>query len=951
MLKRSYLLFFYLMFSATTWSQFSIQGRLLDDSKHPLSGPTITLKQQDKAPISKVSDAKGRFSFSGLMPAEFSLTISGVGFDTYQNDFNFSSDLMVLDDIVLKRKATVLANVQVKVNNGVVIKEDTVSYSVDSFKTKPNAMAEDLLKKLPGVSVDKDGNVTAQGKQVTRVKVNGKDFFGGDVKTATREIPVELIDKVQVIDDYGDQASLTGIKDGDPEKVLNLQLKKDKTKGYFGNASLGAGTRVADDQYRYTASGTLHYFNGNQQWSLMGNTNNINTSLFNFSAPGSGKGAPPMPGGRSGGGLNAGTTNQMGQIMSSGDQGFVQAGSSSSGDGISDLQSVGINYSDQWSKKLSVYGSYIFTDKSTSSISNSVQQTLFQNYSNTNTQNSNQITSGANHRVFFNMEYKMDSLNYFKFSPQFSYRNSNTNTLSDFAIANAGAKSNDGTSRSLSGAKAPNLQGTLLYNHRFKKRGRYFSINLSGGNNSTDQTDDAENESVFYTGGTSMARNQHQYIDQQTDNSNYSARLSYNEPLSLKSNLEFNYQYSYQYTSNQKETYLYNAANTLKTYLDSLSNDFDNTYITQRFGINYRHATKKFNYTLGLVVQPGSIESNSFMGNGVKYRQTLFNVLPVAKISYVFSRSRSLDISYNARNTQPSATQLQVAPDYSNQQYIVVGNPNLKPEFSNTLSLRYNNFDFIKGEVLFTNLSFSLTNDKIVYNTINKGSGIQETRYLNDDGYYSINGFYFFSKPYKNRKYVLGLNGLVNFNRNISFVDSVRNLGKNLVINQGVKLDVTLKEWLEVGASVTYAYNSNVYSLSSQAATTTNSYILGSNAKLYLPGNFILGYDVEKTFNTGFSSTATANPFIINSSLEKQFFKKKNASIKLQALDMLNENTSVTRTVSGNSITDSRNNRLGRYYLLTLSYRISKFNGKQPQMMGPPKLPAGGEGGMRPPGF
>jgi len=207
MLKRSYLVFLCLIVASSAWAQFTIQGRLLDENKHPLPDLTITLKQQDKAAISKVSDAKGRFSFTGLVPAEFSLTISGIGFDNYQNDFNFSSDLMILDDIVLKRKATVLTNVQVKANNGVVIKEDTVSYSVDSFKTKPNAMAEDLLKKLPGVSVDKDGNVTAQGKQVTRVKVNGKDFFGGDVKSATREIPVELIDKVQVVDDYGDQAS------------------------------------------------------------------------------------------------------------------------------------------------------------------------------------------------------------------------------------------------------------------------------------------------------------------------------------------------------------------------------------------------------------------------------------------------------------------------------------------------------------------------------------------------------------------------------------------------------------------------------------------------------------------------------------------------------------------------------------------------------------------------
>jgi hypothetical protein len=254
----------------------------------------------------------------------------------------------------MAQDAKLLSEVTVQVA-AIVVKEDTIEYNASSFKVKEGAVVEDLLKKLPGIQVDKDGNVTAQGKAVTRVKVNGKDFFGGDVKTATKELPANIVDKIQIIDDYGDQATVSGIKDGDPDKVMNIQIKKDKNKGFFGRATAGYGT-----QDRYQASFNGNYFNNNRQISVIGNSNNTNTSLFNFGGGGN-RGATSMM--RQGMGVisdmgGMGGMNNM--TRGGGDPSLFSGGNNS---GISSTNSVGFNYRDQWSKRISVYGSYSYNHK------------------------------------------------------------------------------------------------------------------------------------------------------------------------------------------------------------------------------------------------------------------------------------------------------------------------------------------------------------------------------------------------------------------------------------------------------------------------------------------------------------------------------------------------------------------------------------------------------------
>ncbi|MET0635165.1 MAG: outer membrane beta-barrel protein [Chitinophagaceae bacterium] len=388
------------------------------------------------------------------------------------------------------------------------------------------------------------------------------------------------------------------------------------------------------------------------------------------------------------------------------------------------------------------------------------------------------------------------------------------------------------------------------------------------------------------------------------------------------------------------------------TVLDSLSNIYENIFTYNRFAVNYRVNEKKYNYSIGIAAQTSEMKGESFFTKS-NFKETTFNWIPLARFTYNFSRTRSLSVNYQGNVSAPSYSQLQPVYDYSNPQYPVIGNPSLKPEFKNSLSARYNNFDFMSGNVLFSNISYSFSKDRVSSNSIDKsgnGNGgssgaIQETRYLNADGFYNASGFYTFSRPFQQRKFTLTLNGNLNYTNDISFINSRKNTGKNFVGTQGVNFDVRLNDWLEMGAGGNYTYNTTNNSLTPQANTEVRSYTLSSNGKIHFPAGIVLNYDLNKTFNNGYG--VSANPFIINGYLERQFSKNNKYSIRLQAYDLLNQNTSISRTVNANSITDTRTNRLGQYFMLSFNFRLQKFKGKQPKIQFPSGPPPDGPSPFR----
>ncbi|MGZ8525669.1 MAG: outer membrane beta-barrel protein [Chitinophagaceae bacterium] len=942
-IKNVSLLILSLLFTVTLAAQNgkTVKGVVADSTNKALPDATVSLfvlnAQRDT--LITISNEKGEFIFNNVKGSDFKIQVTSVSYADFNKIYHYTDSVndITIPVIQMSSLAKVLEEVIVTVDKTVTIKEDTIEFKADSFKLKPDADVEALFKKIPGVQVDASGNITAYGKSVNKIRVNGKDFFSGDVKTATKELPANIVDLVQVIDDYGDQAAFTGVKDGDPDKIINLQIKKGKNKGYFGRGQAGYGT-----DKRYTVNGSANHFNNDQQISLLVNFNNTNTSTFSLPrSPGSGGS------GRMGGMPDNGTMNTVSTVMNSGDGGFLQNGQVSS-DGISRTNSVGLNYRDDWGKKLSIYGSYTFTDKQTVTLSNTEQTNLFTTGSVINFQNSNKPENSNNHRFFFNAEWKIDSFNQIKISPTISYSKTNSTTGSDFLFnRNSTEKLNEGTSFYINNTVQPNVGGTILYNHRFRRSGRLFSANFTTGYNSTDQTDDQVNNSISYPPGSSagVVNNQHQYITQYNTNPTRSIRLTYIEPLTKKKSIELNYTNSYSFTDNDKQTYL--IENSTTTRLDSLSNLYENTFTYNRFGINYRFNDKKYNYSIGIGAQASDMKGESFITKS-NFIQTKFNWFPLMRFTYNFSRTRSLSVNYQGNVSAPSYSQLQPIYDYSNPQYPVIGNPNLKPEFKSTFFARYNNFDFMSGNVLFTNISYSFSKDKVVSNSIDKfsnGNGgstgaIQETRYLNADGYYTASGFYAFSKPFQNRKYTLSLNGNLNYTNDISFINSQKNTGKNFVGTQGLNFVVRLSDWLEVGAGGNFTYNQTKNSLIPQSNTEVRTYTVSSNGKIYFPAKIVLSYDLNKTFNSGYG--VSANPFIISGYLERQFSKNNQYSIRLQAFDLLNQNTSISRTVNANSITDTRTNKLGQYFMLSFNFRLQKFKGQQPKTQFPSGPPPDG---------
>jgi Outer membrane protein beta-barrel family/Carboxypeptidase regulatory-like domain len=919
-----------------------VKGTVIDSAgKKPIDKAVIGLviKSTPTDTAYTFTNEKGEFSFAAVPSTNFSVIITNSGFAPVAKFIPVAQAEKTINigTVILATRAKLLDEVVVEAAP-ITIKEDTIEYRADAFKTKEGAVVEDLLKKLPGIQVDKDGNVKAQGKSVTRVKVNGKDFFGGDVKTATKELPANIVDKIQVIDDYGDQATVSGIKDGEPDKIINIELKKDKNKGFFGRATVGGGT-----QDRYQGSFNGNYFKDNRQISIFANSNNTNTSLFNFGSMGNRGMSSMMSTGMSVMKEAGGMGNMMSMMQGSDAASQFGAGGSA---GITSSNSIGTNFRDQWGKRVSVYGNYSYSHKNTSQIQSSTAQNpgsfgLFINNKDANT-----VTIGDNHRASFNIEYQIDSFNYLKVTPNITYSGSrgNSNSVFDNNLAGAG-KILDGSNKNNTNSKAPNLSLNLLYNHKFRKRGRNFSASVNVGNSENNSTQDATNLSYQYTPPFAGARNTFQYIDQQNNNYNYGIRLTYSEPINKYRSIDFSHSHNLNYGRNDKKTFNVDSFTQAKTINTILSNDYENNFYNNRFGVSLRTTMKKYNYTLGISVQPVDLQGKSITKDSNYKAISRVNIFPIARLVYNFNRSKSINANYTGNASQPSFSQLQPVVDSSNLQYVTAGNPNLKPSINHAVNLSYNNFNFISGKVLFANINFSTVKNQIVNNTsFNPIAGRQFSVPENVNGFYNVLGFYTFSKPYKNRKYVLTFNGSVNYNHNINLTDNIKNIGKNWIVSQGFVLEYNLKEWLELGTGINYSLNDLRYKSKTTLPgtfrnTSSNAWSLTNNINIDLTKRLILKYDIDYTINKGLANGVSQNPVLINASLEQLLFKRKNGILRLSAYDLLKQNTNISRSINNGFTTDTRTNRLTRYFMLTFTYRLQKFAGRQMSQ----------GGGMRPP--
>ncbi|WP_207428419.1 outer membrane beta-barrel family protein [Pedobacter sp. SYSU D00535] len=899
-----------------------VTGVLRDSTGQSVIGATIRLTSPSDT-LSVSSNVNGAFTFRNVKSSQFLLSISSLGYQNLNKRFLFKEGTtpLQLEPIVLKTASNVLNEVQVSATRGITIKEDTVEYRAADFPVRENSVAEDIIKKLPGVEVDREGNVTTQGKSVTRVRVNGRDYFEGDLKTATQNLPAEIIDKIQIIDDYGDQAAITGIREGEADKIINIQLRTNKGMVINGTGGLGS-------QERYQLTGNGQFMNDDQQLAIILNLNNNNASPFSFGG-----------GGGRGFGGGGGRSGNFGGSFSGGGFGGGGGFGNNSG-GITNTTGGGLNFRDDWGKKVKVFGSYRFMSRNTDLISNSVRTDFIRDTTRTNTNVSlltdifeDRDTRTNNHNLNFNLEYQIDSLNYLRVSPFVSISGNNTDNISNQLQQREGVNIQNRELFNMSESSSPFLGGNIIFNHRFRKPGKNLSIAGTIGRSNNTSYQEARDDFEFFIEDETRDSVYLRRIDVNNRSINTNANVTYSEPLGKFSRLDFGYNFSKANYDNSRLTDVFNNQGVFVTD-PALSNVFNYSFTTNRFSLNYRFDKQRlYNFNLGLTAQPTLLDGFSET-NQVSVNRKGFNLFPTARFSYNFARTRSLNINYAGRSTEPSFSQIQPVRDISDIQRPVVGNPKLNAAFTQSLNISYNTTDPRTGLFFNAGLNGNVIDDRITRNVvfhdqiIAEGDtifNVQETNYLNADGYYSTNANYSFGKSFAERKYRISLNGSLNFSNDVTYNNNQRNIGRNWSIRQGIRGQINPNQNLEIYPAISYRRTWLNYTLPVSNDTKAETWDFDLNGRVFFFKTFILGLDASYNINRGYSSINTS-PFILNTYLEKQFFNKR-GTLRMQAFDVMKEAVAVNRSQGENSFTDSQNNRLTRYYMLTFSYRFQKYPG------------------------
>ncbi|MGB3063440.1 TonB-dependent receptor [Sphingobacterium thalpophilum] len=942
---RGYMLF--LLSMLTAWTVYgqtrSVQGMLKDDKNRMVAGATVTLTSRLDS-MSTGSSMAGIFTFDKIKADTFKITVSNLGFERFEQEFHFpqGQQKYVIPSLTLQQNSQMLEEVVVDGVPTVVVKSDTLEYTMKDLKLREGSVAEDALKKLQGVEVDKDGNVTAQGESVKRVRINGKDFFGGDLKTATQNLPANIIQKMQIIDDYGEMANITGNKNGESEKVLNIQIDPKYNQGHMTTLRAGYGT-----EDRYQATGMWMGMREGEQLSVLGNLNNTNAPLFDFNTTGGGARRGQGGGGRRGGGMFGGS------------------------DGLTKIGSIGLNFRKDFNDKLTAYGSYSYSHTDNTTLSERIQENTLPSIMQTDSISNRNNTVGGSHRFEANVEWKPSDKDYIKISPQFGFDKSDATTFSESTTYRSGAFNNSQTQDVLANSTAPRFGISGLYNRKLNDKGRNVFVNMNYNNAETKKDQDAILDRLLAdpnNADTALSTIYEKTILEAKNKSwNAGASLNYTEPLSEKGRLEFTYDFNKNKYDNSNKQTGYDANGNLIAEDPKLNFDYnyDYSFATHKVGANYLYNGDKITYSIGAAAQPSQLRGDAISsGLVVPIHRNNMNWMPIARFEYKFSRQSNLSVNYSGTPNEPSVTQILPFDMSTNRTSIVIGNANLNPEFSHQLNVRFRKNDFQKGNNFFAFVNAGLTNNKIVslsksylddlmdYQTGKTNRTlVSETRYLNETGDkpFNVSSFYHYGKSLKEKTYNIMLMGGISYNKNIGYVSTEKddnmgqkNVARNIVFNQGLMFRYNPSENLEINPGVRYQYNHTENSLTNRT-TNVSSWTPTLIGSVNITPTTIFGADLSKQFNNGYGAGINANPFVINSYIEQKFLKERRGTIRLQAFDLLNQQTNVSRTVSESMITDSRTNRLGRYFMLLFTYKFQKFAMGNPQ--GEDRFP----GGMRRP--
>lgn len=900
----------------------SLSGVILDQSDDtPLIGTHVMLIN-DQSQYSAITDPEGSFRFEGISAGFYKMQASYVGYEDISRDVQVMIDPLHLGVIKMKQGIDLEEVQVVEQVVPVMQKGDTTQFNAAAFKTLPDADAIDLIEKMPTVVID-NGTVQAQGEDVKKVLVDGKPFFGNDPQAALQNIPAEIIDKIEIFDEQSDQAQFTGFDDGETTKTINIVTKPNMRSGEFGKIYGGYG--VED---KYQAGGNINFFNGDQRISIIGLSNNINQQNFStedlLGVVGTtsgrrggprGGGGPPGGGGRDRGGQGASTQDFL----------VSQQG------GITSTDAFGLNFSDQWGKKLTVSGSYFFNQSDNNTIQDVTQQyfdgeglqELYGEESNTSSIN-------LNHRFSGLLEYKINENNSLIWRPSLSWQgNEGQETVfgQTSLFQNVLNQSESDFSADLS---ALNISSSLLWRHRFEKRGRTLSINFRNGY--------APKEGDSYLLSSSLFDTESSLLDQfSTLNNNQwsaSANVHYTEPLTSKSRLMIDYRASYQEEDSDKYTYDFaEATQAYDVFNESLSNVFSNDYFSQSLGGGYNFNTGDWRFMARANYQWADFVTDQSLPYTASTENSFQNILPMVSLSYRPSPSQNLRLMYRTSTDLPSIDQLQNVIDNSNPLQLSIGNPHLLQAYQHHIVSRYTNTNTEKSSVFFAMFSASFTNNYIGNSTYLSAAdydpllaeSAQISVPVNLDGYRNVRMFSTYGFPLSLVKSNLNIDVTGSYIRSPGLVNEALNYASNTSAGLGLTLASNISDRIDFTVSSRSNYNFANNSL--QSVSSTDYFNQKSKIKLdwILGNNFVFRSDMTHDFYNGLDESFDQNYLLWNMSIGKKVFKDQRGEISLTVFDLLNQNNALTRNVTEVYTEDIQTNVLQQYFMLSFKYDVRHF--------------------------
>ncbi|MFZ1514142.1 MAG: outer membrane beta-barrel protein [Saprospiraceae bacterium] len=910
----------------------SVNGRITDDQGLALPGANVSIVRITDSVVmrSMQTEPDGKFTLPLRRSGSILLKFSYVGYEEKLLKMEVLETALNLGDIVLRSESRTLKEIEIKARAvNVENKGDTTEFNARSYKTNPDANAEDLVTKLPGVVVT-DGKVQAQGEDVKQVMVDGRPFFGEDANAALRNMPAEVIDRIQIFDRRTDQSLFTGFDDGNGSKTINITTKPEFRNGTFGRAWAGYGT---DDRWKTGAS--VNFFKDKRRITLLGNLNNINEQNFSsedlagvLSGSQSGnRGGGPGRGGPGGGGRGPGGRGPGG----SGDQFLVDQRT-----GIVTTRAFGLNYSDKWGNA-EVSGSYFFNNSNNIAENNLIRiftspDNLGLIYSELN----NSRLDNTNHRANFRTEWKIDSANALIFTPRLSLQN--TKTLQSVFSSNDLNLSLLNTNNFNNNLQTEyyNFSLPLLYRHNFKMPRRTVSaqFNPSWNNGLNNNLLFSVLEDQIFMSTDTLDQLQ----DTERKGSNLNSNLSYTEPIGERSMMMLSYTHVLNNNESDQNTFLSTGQNEIYTLVDtSLSNVFNADYQSHNVNLSYRYQFKAINFNVGTAYQFAELKNAQFFPAEFNLNRRFQNILPDASMQWKFSSSKNLRFNYRTSTNQPSIQQLQEVASIANSLSVSSGNSELLQDFRHNIFMRYQQSDYMKGNNLFALLSVSFADhyianeyiipsaDTLILGDVLLSRGGQWVRPVNLDGYLSLRSFATYGFPITAVKCNLNLNGGISYVISPSKVNETINENKNLSSNLGFVLSSNISKTLDFTLSASVLLNDFKNSTSPDQNTTNYTQNTGFKIQWQIWKGLVIQTDLNSQINSGLSDDLNQNFVLWNAALAYKFLPKQAGDLRLSVFDLLNQNISLVRNVREAYYEDVKTNVLQQYVMLSFTYNLKRF--------------------------